>query len=466
MSDGPSGSRGKVISDEVRSAIVAAAMAVGETRPEIKPEIKKETPGNADLTEEADYDAFMQAQAEALNELSKQVIAAGPKSHDSMDSTLARVEARLAVAEQSLAALEQKMGDGLKGASVETDTLSEQFHGLRQRLEKFEGKQLHALAEIRLDVHNLSQGKVKQASPIRDYGDADILEKVAELEVQEDADAKVFPPRLSYLENARIAAISAETQRNHSPVYQRSPIELFWQKQRWAVLSLAAVLVVWFDVYVFAHYQPAYGTVAEDTAITAAARAHIIAKQNVARGLKYLNGAGVPVDLAKARLWIGEAARAGDPVAENLMGVFYQTGTAVAADMPEAIAWYEKAARHGNLKATANLGKLYAGGWQDGTDFAKAAQWFAKAAAMGDVDAAFNLAVLHERGLGVKKDLAEAYRWYGIAAKRGDDNANERLAQLGAKLSHRERTRLDQAIEGFVPVKLDAAANAQPHTAG
>lgn len=451
----------KVISEEARAAILAAATASEHT----------EAPQGE---ERESYDALMKAQAEALTQLSKQVLAPGPRPRDGLETAISRVEARLTVTEQSLANLEQRVGDKLNGLDVETNALAERLHGLRQRLEKFEQKQLMALAEIRLDVHNLGQARSKEmpqedpsALSLSPLSMLPMAEEPLPIEPDlidepqgEPEDKPETPRPVSYLDTARKAAIHAHERKHAVPVTPKPVWLKFWHKRRWVILTAAAVLVGWFDAYVFAHYQPAQGaieTVSANTAKPAAdARAQLI------RGLKYLNGTGVPIDTARAKTLIERAALRSDPVAENLMGVFYQTGTGEAANMPSAVAWYEKAAGHGNIKAMTNLGKLYAGGWQQGTDFNKAARWFSKAAAAGDVDAAFDLAVLYERGLGVSRNVTEAYRWYAIAGGLGDAHAAARAAELSSALAPAVKGSVDKAVAGFRPAPLDRAANEAP----
>lgn len=449
MSDGNT-TTVRAISDEVRNAIVAAAVTADEKR--------ARSAEKSIAAQDGSYDALMRAQAEALHHITQQVIPSGPKPRDGLEAALSKVEARLAVTEQSVAALELQLGDKLKGLDVETSALTERLHGLRQRLEKFEEKQMHALAQIRLDVFNLANPSPKAVPPEPVGEPPDAWEPEAEPEAAPPPQ-EIAERAPTYLDTARKAAIEAAVRAAARPVRHRTPAERFWNKHRWVVLTAAAVLVVWFDAYVFANYQPAQGAYASVTG-TAQDRA----RAELIRGLKYLNGTGMPADTAKARLWIAAAARQGDAVAENMMGTFYQTGTGVTADMPTAIGWYEKAARHGNLKATAALGKLYAGGWQDGTDYAKAAEWFAKAAAMGDVDAAFDLAILYERGLGVSRNTREAYKWYAIAAARGDRHAATRASVLGQGLA--QRAALDRDVAAFTPVRLDKAANAVPQISG
>jgi TPR repeat protein len=435
---------------------------------------------------EDNYEALMQAQADALQQLSQQVIV--PKTRNATETALSRLDVRMAAAETALKSLEQRMGERLGRLDVDTGALAERLHGLRQRLEKFEEKQTAALAQLKLDVHNLRSVSPLEAKPvtISEPEPEPLIEPVSEAAITEMAAADACEPvpaaepdaaaeradRIAdYLVSARRAANAAAVLRasmpaRHKPVWLR-----YLGRRRWALLAVAAALVVWFDIYVFAHYQPAQGAALPAAAAPVVpppltAKPEWSPRAQLVRGLKYLNGAGVPVDLGKARLWIERAALRGHPVAANLMGVMYQTGTGVGVNMPVAIGWYEGAANHGNLKAMTNLGKLYAGGWGAGTDFAKAAEWFTKAAAYGDVDASFDLAILYERGEGVVRNLPQAYKWYRIAAALGDKNAATRARTLAAELSPDERDAADAAVAGFRPTPAVQDANETPPFAG
>lgn len=399
------------------------------------------------------YDAMMKAQAEALTEISGKVLVSGTRGRDGMEQVIAKLEARLSLNEQAVTALQQRYGDKIAGLDVDTNALAERLHGLRQRLEKFEEKQGAALAELRLEVFNLTHPRAGEAKINPAPEPAVMLEPLAPTPDPEGEadDSEAVARAITYLDTARRAAIEASERQASLPVKPKPAASRFWRKHRWVILSAAAVLVVWFDAYVFAHYQPAEGAVAQ----AAPAAATIGARAELLRGLAYLKTG----DAAKALPFLVAAAQRQEPVAEQTLGRLYQSGTGVAADMKTAAGWYERAAAKGNLKAMGGLGKLYAGGWSAGIDFSKAARWFAKAASYGDVDAAFNLAVLYERGLGVPADLTTAYRWYGIAAARGDGAAAERASALSARFRPAQQQELNAAIAAFEPVRPDPAAN-------
>jgi len=270
--------------------------------------------------------------------------------------------------------------------------------------------------------------------------------------------------RPSYLDTARKAAIEAAARATTLSVKPQRSWKKIWHKKRWLAIAVATVLVVWFDAYVFAHYQVAQGALAEQVPLVRPVTHPLTARAQFIRGLRYWKGTGVTADPLRAKLWVERAALRGDPLAENLMGVLAQNQP--GTNMVVAIGWYETAARHGNVKALTNLGKLYAGGWKEGADFGKSATWFKQAAMAGDVDAAFNLAVLCERGLGRPRDIAEAYRWYAIAAGSGDKYAATRSTILAREIAPDKRDALDRAIVAFKPAPVDQAANELPQLKG
>jgi len=424
-------------------------------------EAAAETPaGAAGLPEKADssYDGLMRAQAEALDRLAKRVMVPRQPRRDGTEAALTRLETRLGVTEQGLAALEKRLGENLKSLGAESESLAGSLKDIRQRLEKFEERQLEALAGLRLQVHNLSRTEPQAAPP----PDAQVVEFPIAMPQPVREETPSHEP--AYLASARRAAIDAALAAAAAvaakPVAHR---RRSWK--RWSLIGLAAVLVIWFDVYVFAHYQPAEGGTTQAVAMPAR-RVQPYAppgpRQQLLRGLKYLNGSGVATDVGKAAVWIGRAAAGGEPVAQNFLGVLYQTGTGVGADMTAAIRWYEEAARRGNLKAMTNLGKLYAGGWREGVDYVKAAGWFGRAAAYGEADAEFDLAILYERGLGVSRNLGEAYKWYAVAGAGGDSHARARAEILAAQLLPAELEAAQRAAASFRPLPADPRANAVP----
>ncbi|HEX3431840.1 MAG TPA: hypothetical protein VHT03_13245 [Rhizomicrobium sp.] len=179
-------------------------------------------------------------------------------------------------------------------------------------------------------------------------------------------------------------------------------------------------------------------------------------------GLQYLDGDGVAVNEAEGAKWLERAAARGEAVAAYRLGTLYERGHGVAADQAKATEWYAVAAKAGNRKAMHNLAVAYAQGTGVQKDLAFAAKWFLRAANLGLPDSQFNLAVLYERGMGVPQSLTEAYKWYAIAAAQGDTGSKTRLDALASQLGDKDKTAAEKAAAAFQPAPLDRAANAPP----
>jgi TPR repeat protein len=418
---------------------------------------------------EAGFHDVMRAQAEALDELAKRVIVPKSLRREGTDSAISRVEARLSVAEQSHASLEKSIGEKLKAATGEVAALAASLEDTRRHLEKFEERQQAAVAQLRLDVHNLyhRDGEVAPPKPVESEAppERSVAEEPPAPEADCPTDAEITPARIQpYLSSARQAAINAAQQAVTRPKPSRVVSRLRWLKRRrWPLIFAAALLVAAFDIYVFVRYQPAQAEAARAAPVAVVQKVVkprvLTPEAQLARGLRLLNGAGVAMNVEKAAIWLERAAANGNAVAQNYVGVLYQTGTGVHANMATAMRWYEAAARNGNLKAMTNLGKAYAGGWAEGTDYTKAAEWFGRAAGFGEVDAQFDLAILYERGEGVSRSVAEAYKWYVIAGARGDANAASRALVLASALSPNELLAAQAAAALFRPAQVDSTAN-------
>ena len=77
-------------------------------------------------------------------------------------------------------------------------------------------------------------------------------------------------------------------------------------------------------------------------------------------------------------------AQAGDPAAQNELGLRYRLGTDVEKDPAKAIPWFLKAARQGYAKAYFNLGAAYYNGDGVNVNDQDSCVWFMLAADAGD----------------------------------------------------------------------------------
>ena len=428
-----------------------------------------------------DYGEMMRRQAEQLDSLAKRIIVPKAMAKEGTDGAISRLDGRMRVVEQSLTDLEARRSRDAKEAADRIDLALEAVEQRQKRLENADGRKQQAIAELRLELLNLTNW-AKDAGRDAAAGTAEHLEsQPADFqpwrnspvpETAEPSEASPESGQHGFLFSARRAAIDAAAAAAEQPA-DGAIRQIPW---RWllgiaiaAAAGLAIVLVLRSNV---AAPAPAASQLTAQGSIRHADRPSLAAlatagnaEAQLILGLKLLNGAGVAMNIEKAAGLLERAARGGQPVAQETIGVLYQTGTGVAADMRKAIRWYEAAARLGNLKAMTNLAKVHAGGWNEATDFAKAARWFARAAAFGDVDAQFDLAVLYERGEGVPHSPADAYKWYAIAAAQGDEEAAAQTALVAAQLSPDQLQAAKKAVAEFKPSRPNNAANGAPSLA-
>ncbi|PXW85417.1 hypothetical protein C8R34_12042 [Nitrosomonas sp. Nm84] len=136
-----------------------------------------------------------------------------------------------------------------------------------------------------------------------------------------------------------------------------------------------------------------------------------------------------------------EDAKAGDPAAQNGLGVMYYTGEAISKTVsgqvlnndPElAAGWFFRAAEQGFADAQFNLGLMYANGEGVEKDMMQAVELFKKAAEQGHVDAQNNLGALYFTGEGVERDEKKAIGWFEKAAAQGNEDAQANLDAIRA----------------------------------
>ena len=445
-----------------------------EPREEQKIDTDGEAARSAAEEESPDYSELMRRQAAALDGLAKRIMVPRTVLKEGTAAAIARLETRLHVVEQSVADVETRRGQDAKELGERLASLIDTMQRSEARLADLEKRQQVTLAELRLELHNLTTrmdglAKAPESEPatVQDFQpwtNAPAPESAEPAKTSEESAPQ------TYLSSARRAAIDAAQQ----PVAEEEvKAGRGWAYWRWLV---AVVIVAAGGLGFVLNMQRT------DDAVTTSPKSEIVAQvvhqpqkpglaalakagnaqAQLILGLKLLNGTGMAMHIDKAAGWLERAASKGQPVAQEVLGVLYQTGTGVAVDMSKAIKWYGSAAAAGNVKAMANLGKAYGGGWSDGTDLAKAAQWFARAAAFGDVDSAFNLAILYERGAGVPQNLPTAYLWYAIAASEGDKEAASRASIIATHLAPADLQAALQTAMAFKPSPASRAANDIP----
>ncbi len=172
----------------------------------------------------------------------------------------------------------------------------------------------------------------------------------------------------------------------------------------------------------------------------------------VALGMAYLEGSGVPRDEAKAVALVREAANAGHAVGQIALGAMYSDGEGVPQDQRTAVDWYRKAAEQGSPLGQLLLGSKYYEGVGVTKDPARALQLFRRAedgfrselardnsdeprwglagAQQGLAQVEYSYGLMHYMGEGATKDDALAFEWYAKAANRGHMLAQFNLASM------------------------------------
>ena len=158
-------------------------------------------------------------------------------------------------------------------------------------------------------------------------------------------------------------------------------------------------------------------------------------------GLCVYNGTETERDTKEGVSWHQKAydglivlAQAGDPEAQNIIGMYYEQAFGDMKKNPaKALEWFTKAAEQDNLDAQVNVANYYFEG-RSGIvpqDYDNALTWFRKAAEKGSAFAMFRLGEYYEKGYGsVEKDIVEAVKWYSKAKENGSKDAEARLKAM------------------------------------
>jgi TPR repeat protein len=148
-------------------------------------------------------------------------------------------------------------------------------------------------------------------------------------------------------------------------------------------------------------------------------------------GVLFLTGSGVPKHCGEALKWLHKADDAGDPDAPRDLGGIHSNGYCVAKDLRAALQWLLKAADRGNSDAMNSIGRIALYGWSgDSIDqnIPQAMNWFHSAADRGNGEAARNLATYYLRAM--PPDYGQAKVWLAKAIALGDGAAMTLLAGL------------------------------------
>ena len=157
--------------------------------------------------------------------------------------------------------------------------------------------------------------------------------------------------------------------------------------------------------------------------------------------------AGLVKDESRATGMVLEAAKLGEPLAMNEMGLRYQSGRGVAQDNVAAVGWFSVAAQHDLAAGLVNLGNCYEIGNGCLRDFDRAGANYAAAAKQGHPVAQFMIASLFERGLGTKANPVFAYVNFSRSAAAGYKEAEAKRDAAKATLTPEQLAEATKLLE-------------------
>lgn len=157
--------------------------------------------------------------------------------------------------------------------------------------------------------------------------------------------------------------------------------------------------------------------------------------------------AGLVQDASRATALVLEAARLGEPLAMNEMGLRYQQGRGLAMDNVAAIGWFSMAAQHELAAGMVNLGNCYETGNGCLPDADRAGANYAAAAKQSHPVAQFMLGSLFERGVGTTANPVFAYVNYTAAATAGYKEAEAKRDAVKATLTPEQLAEAEKIIQ-------------------
>ena len=160
-------------------------------------------------------------------------------------------------------------------------------------------------------------------------------------------------------------------------------------------------------------------------------------------------------DYAAALEHFSQAAEAGHPEAQYMLGGMLLDAQGGPRDVAKARAWLQKAAEGDHAQAQLTLGNLLHRGQGVARDPVAARSWFREAAEADLGSAQTNLANMLARGRGGPQDPVLAYMWYAIAA--GDklsETADERKKNLAKTMTPKQIMVAETLARGWIPVRL------------
>ncbi len=152
-------------------------------------------------------------------------------------------------------------------------------------------------------------------------------------------------------------------------------------------------------------------------------------------------------------------AEGGDAPAQLALGVAYGDGNGVPQSDELAAKWYRKAAEQGNATAQNNLGIMYRTGRGVEKSKEEAVRWYRKGTKQKNANAMFNLAASYYNGDGVPTDYVAAYAWFLLAQEAGSDSAADAVKRTSAEMKPFEAAESERRIAEMYAAGVELPQN-------
>jgi TPR repeat protein len=146
-------------------------------------------------------------------------------------------------------------------------------------------------------------------------------------------------------------------------------------------------------------------------------------------------------------------AQAGEPNAQNELGLLYSEGQGLPQNYLEAKDWFKKAADQGHADAQVNLGTLYSLGRGAPYSDHMALFWFQKAAEQRNALAFAKLGMMYERGRAVPQSLIEAHMWYNLSVAFGEKRAAESRDAIAKQMTRSQIAEAEERAKKWTPAR-------------
>lgn len=182
-----------------------------------------------------------------------------------------------------------------------------------------------------------------------------------------------------------------------------------------------------------------------------------VATSQLNLGIMTLKGLGTPANAAEGLVLIEQAAKAGQPEAMVRLAEAWHFGEpGITPDPAKAVIWAGQAAAAGNPQGQNLLGTMRESGLGVERNDSLAAESYRKAAVQHHAKAQANLGRLLSNGRGVTMDRVEAWFWLRVSADAGEITAKNFMAEFKLALAAAELEAAEMRVAAYQKERLSA----------